>query len=95
MKLTSDEVRHIARLARLGLSEEDISRDQEQLSNILDNFQVLQEVNTSDVQPTANPMSLSNVMRKDEILPSLSPSEVLANSPEKEEGYFRIKAVLE
>lgn len=95
MKLTTDEVKHIARLARLGLSEEEISLAQEQLSNILDNFQVLQEVDTSDVQPTTNPMALSNVMRRDEILPSLSPSEVLANSPEKEEGYFRIRAVLE
>lgn len=95
MKLTREEVKHLALLSRLGLSEEELARAQEQLSNILENFQVLQEVETANVPPTANPIALSNVMRKDEGKPSFSPAEILANAPEKEEGCFKIKAVLE
>lgn len=95
MKLTHEEVKHIALLARLGLTEEEVARAQEQLANILENFQVLQEVDTSSVWPTANPLALSNVTRKDEVKPSLGPDEILANAPEKEEGCFKIKAVLE
>lgn len=95
MKLTREEVKHIALLARLGASEEEITRSQEQLSNILENFQVLQEVDTSNIPPTTNPLALSNVMRKDEVQPSFSSSEILANAPEKEEDCFKIKAVLE
>lgn len=95
MKLTSEEVKHIALLARLGLREEEVAMAQEQLSNILENFQVLQEVDTSNIQTTANPIALSNIIRKDEVQPSFSSSEILANAPEKEEGYFKIKAVLE
>jgi len=95
VKLTHEEVKHIALLARLGLSENEAARAQEQISNILENFQVLQEVDTSNVPPTANPIALSNVMRKDEVRPSFGSSEILANAPEKEEGCFKIKAVLE
>ena len=95
MKLTREEVVHLTLLSRLGLSEEELNQAQEQLSNILENFQVLQEVDTSNIPPTANPIALSNIMRKDEVQPSLSQSEILANAPDREEGYFKIKAVLE
>lgn len=95
MKLTREEVKHIALLARLGLSEEEAAKAQEQISNILENFQVLQEVDTSNIPPTTNPLALSNVMRKDEVHASFSSSEILANAPEKEEDYLKIKAVLE
>ncbi len=95
MKLSREEVKHIALLARLGLSEEEMERFRGQLSNILENFEVLKQVDTSDVPPTAYPISLENVVREDEAAPSLTQSEILANAPHQEEGCFRVRAVLE
>ncbi len=95
MKLTREEVLHIAKLARLGVSEEDVARFQEQLSNILENFETLQKVDTTDVPPTAQPNPLQNVLKEDVIQPSLNPNEVLANAPRREGEFFRVKAVLE
>ena len=95
MKLSREEVLHIARLARLGLTEAEVNRLGEQLSNILENFEVLQKVDTSGVPPTAQSIALQNVMRNDEVAPSLSPSEILANAPRKEGDCFRVRAVLE
>ena len=95
MKLSREEVVHIALLARLGLSEEELEKFREQLSNILENFEILQQVDTSDVPPTAYPIPLENVVREDETSPSLPQSEILANAPRQEESWFRVKAVLE
>jgi len=95
MKISREEVLHIARLARVGLSEEEVERLTQQLSNILENFTVLQQVDTTNVPPTAQPIPLQNVMKPDEIRPSLPQSEVLANAPQKEEEYIKIKIVLE
>ena len=95
MKLSREEVLHIARLARLGVTEDDIDRFREQLSNILENFEVLQQVDTSDVPPTAQPIPLQNVMKPDEAVPSLPPSDILANAPRREEDFFRVRPVLE
>ncbi len=95
MKLSREEVLHIARLARLGLAETDIDRLSEQLSNILENFEVLQKVDTTDVPPTAQSIALQSVMRDDEVAPSLPSGEILANAPRKEGEFFRVRAVLE
>ncbi|MFQ5925427.1 MAG: Asp-tRNA(Asn)/Glu-tRNA(Gln) amidotransferase subunit GatC [Dehalococcoidia bacterium] len=95
MKLSREQVKHIALLARLGLSEEEMERFGGQLSNILENFEVLKQVDTEDVPPTAYPISLENVVREDEAAPSFSQSEILANAPRQEEGCFRVRAVLE
>jgi len=95
MRLGKEEVRHIALLARLGLSDEDVEKFQEQLSNILENFEILKQVDTTDVPPTAQSVELKNVFRDDQIAPSYPPQEVLANAPQKEEGHFKVKAVLE
>jgi len=95
MKLSREEVVHIALLARLGLSEAELEKFREQLSNILENFEILQQVDTSDVPPTAYPIPLENVVREDETSPSLPQSEILANAPRQEESWFRVKAVLE
>ena len=95
MKMSREEVAHIALLARLGLSEAELERFREQLSDVIENFQVLQQVDTSDVPPTAYPIALENVMREDRVAPSLPQDEVLANAPAKEEGCFRVRAVLE
>ena len=95
MKLSREEVLHIARLARLGLTEEEVNRLSEQLSNILENFEILQQVDTSDVPPTAQSIDLQKVMRSDEVAPSLPPREILTNAPRKEGDFFRVRAVLE
>ena len=95
MKLSREEVVHIALLARLGLTEAEIDRFSEQLSNILENFEVLQEVDTSGILPTAQSIPLQNVMKGDEVAPSLLQSQILANAPRRHENFFRVRAVLE
>jgi aspartyl-tRNA(Asn)/glutamyl-tRNA(Gln) amidotransferase subunit C len=95
MKLSREEVLHIARLARLGLTEADLERLSEQLSNILENFQILLQVDTTNVPPTAQSIPLQNVTREDEVAASLDQNEVLANAPKQEGEFFRVKAVLE
>jgi aspartyl-tRNA(Asn)/glutamyl-tRNA(Gln) amidotransferase subunit C len=95
MKLSREEVLHIATIYRLGLSEADIEKAREQLSNILENFEVLKEVDTTNVPPTAQSINLSNVMRGDTPRPSLPAEDVLANAPDREEGFFKLRPVLE
>ena len=95
MRLSREEVLHIARLARLGLTEAEVERFREQLSNILENFQVLQEVETRDVPPTTHAVPQQNVSREDQPGASLPQGKVLANAPQQEEGLFKVRAVLE
>jgi aspartyl-tRNA(Asn)/glutamyl-tRNA(Gln) amidotransferase subunit C len=95
MALTANEVLHIALLARIALSEDDVRRFTAQLSGILDHFAALAAVDTEGVEPTAHPLPLSNVMRADVVAPSLTQDEVLANAPLREDGYLRVRAVLE
>ena len=95
MKLSREEVLHIALLARVGLAETEGEKLGEQLSNILENFEVLQPVDTSDVPPTTQSIIRHNVMSDDEVTPSLYQDEVLANAPQKEENFFRVRHVLE
>jgi aspartyl-tRNA(Asn)/glutamyl-tRNA(Gln) amidotransferase subunit C len=95
LRLSSEEVRHIALLARLGVDEADLEKFSEQLSNILENFEILQRVDTTGVPPTSHPVALNNVLRDDEVAPSLAPTEILANAPREEEDCFRVRAVLE
>ncbi len=95
MKLSREEVLHIARLARLALTEEEITRMSEQLSDLLEHFEVLQRVDTEGVPPTAQSVTLQSVMREDEVKPSLPPEDVLANAPRREGDCFRVRAVLE
>ena len=95
MRLSAEEVRHIALLARLGLSDEDVDKFREQLSNILENFEILKRVDTTNVPPTAQSVELSDVLRDDQVASSYTPEEVMANAPQQEEGHFKVKAVLE
>ncbi len=95
MSLTPEEVQHIARLARVGLSDDEMPRLQSQLSQILDYFRRLQEVDTENVPPTAQTLAMHNVMRDDEPQPSIDKEEVLANAPQREDDRFRVRAILE
>ncbi|MFQ5880367.1 MAG: Asp-tRNA(Asn)/Glu-tRNA(Gln) amidotransferase subunit GatC [Dehalococcoidia bacterium] len=95
MALSREEVEHIARLARVGLNEDEVGRFQDQLSQILDYFQVLRQVDTEKVPPTSHTLPLHNVDRDDAPKTSYPQEEVLANAPLAEEGLFRVRAVLE
>jgi aspartyl-tRNA(Asn)/glutamyl-tRNA(Gln) amidotransferase subunit C len=95
MKLSREEVLHIARLARVGLTEEEIARFSEQLSNILENFEILQQVDTEGIPPTSQAVELQSVMRDDAVRPSFPPEDILANAPRREADCFRVRAVLE
>lgn len=95
MKISRKEVLHISRLARVGITDADVTKFTEQLSNIMENFTALQELDTTDVPPTAQPIPLRNVMKEDVVALSLSPEVVLANAPKREGDFFRIKPVLE
>jgi aspartyl-tRNA(Asn)/glutamyl-tRNA(Gln) amidotransferase subunit C len=94
MGLTTDEVKAVAELARLHLSPEELERMRDQLSSILDHIATLDELDTAAISPTAQVIDLTNVMREDEVRPSLSPEAVLANAPRKNGGFFEVHAVL-
>jgi aspartyl-tRNA(Asn)/glutamyl-tRNA(Gln) amidotransferase subunit C len=95
MALTIDEVRKVAALARLRLSDEELERMQQQLSSILDYMQVLQEVDVTDVPPTAQVTDVVNIVRPDEVRPSLPVDEALSGAPQREGDYFKVKPVFE
>ena len=95
MKLKREEVLHIAALAKIGITETDVEKFQEQLSNILENFEALKRLDTSNVPPTAQSIYIQNVIMADEIQPSLPQEEVLANAPQREGDFFKVKVVLE
>jgi aspartyl-tRNA(Asn)/glutamyl-tRNA(Gln) amidotransferase subunit C len=95
MKLSHEEVRRIARLTRLGLSEEEVESLSLELSNILENFEVLKQLDTSDVPPATHTIPLQNVLKKDDVVESYSQAEILANAPREEEKCFRVQAILE
>jgi len=94
-RLSTDEVKYVAELAKLQLSEDEIALFADQLSAVLDYAAALQEVDTSHVPPTATVLPLRSVMRADEARPSLSLDEALANAPERQGDHFRVHAVLE
>ncbi len=95
MKLSREEVLHITALAKVGVTEADVETFREQLSNILENFEALQKVDTSDVPPTAQSIDLQNVIMCDEVRPSMPSEDVLANAPQREGDFFKVKIVLE
>ena len=95
MKLSRAEVEHIAELAKLGLTEEEKEKFCGQLSAILEYAEMLQKLDTEAIPPTATVLPLQNVMRPDEVAPSLSREDILANAPDAAEGCFRVRAILE
>jgi aspartyl-tRNA(Asn)/glutamyl-tRNA(Gln) amidotransferase subunit C len=94
VKISKDEVQHIASLARLDLTEDEIEQLQSDLSRILEYVDQLSALDTSAVPPTAHVVVQEDVLRDDVPRPSLPTEDVLANAPHAEEGYFRVHAVL-
>jgi aspartyl-tRNA(Asn)/glutamyl-tRNA(Gln) amidotransferase subunit C len=92
MAITRDEVLHVAALARLELSDEEVERFQEQLNAILEAVGKVAELDLTDVEPTAHPLDLVNVWAEDEPRPCLPVDEALANAPDRMGNFFRVPA---
>ena len=95
MSLTLEEVQHVAQLAGLRLASDELEKMRAQLSDILDYIDMLKEVDVGDVPPTAQVTELLNVMRADEVRPSLPREDVLANASDQKDGMFRVKAIFD
>jgi aspartyl-tRNA(Asn)/glutamyl-tRNA(Gln) amidotransferase subunit C len=93
--LSHDEVRAIADLARLALTEEDVAKYATQLSQILSYFQKLQEVDTSQMPPMASVLPVNNVLRVDVAAQALTPAQATLNAPSAEDDQFKVSAVLD
>ena len=94
-RLSADEVRQIAALARISMNDEEIEIMRGQMVNILTNIDVLNNVDTHGVNPTGHSVDVRSVMRKDESRESLEPEDVLLNAPNSEDGFIRVRSVLD
>ncbi|HZV96532.1 MAG TPA: Asp-tRNA(Asn)/Glu-tRNA(Gln) amidotransferase subunit GatC [Candidatus Nitrosocosmicus sp.] len=94
-RISREDVQHVARLARLELSAEDLVRMQAELSNILAYIDKLRSVDTAGVPPTSHAVPLTNVMREDEPRPSLPLADMLANAPDAAGDFFRVPRIVE
>lgn len=95
MGIDRKAVDHVARLARLDLSEEERERMSVELAQILGHAEAIQELELDDVEPTSHALPLRNVMRADEVRPSLTQDEALSSAPEAEDGRFRVPKIIE
>lgn len=95
MSLDRAAVDHVARLARLDLTEDERERMQAELTQILGHAERIQELDLDGVPPTSHSLPLSNVLRPDVVTPSLPIEEALANAPEAEDGRFRVPRIIE
>ena len=92
--LTRDDVAHVAHLARLGLTDEELGRLEGQLNHILDQYAILTKLDTEHIPPTAQTIELENILRDDVVIPSLSVEEVLRNAAEREGDFIRVPPIL-
>jgi len=95
MKITKEQIQHIAVLSRLNLSEEEKDLFGSQLSSILDYMDQLNELDTRETEPTSHVLSLSNVMRDDILASSLPGEEALKNAPSHSENFYRVPKIIE
>ena len=92
--LTRSDVEHVAHLARLGLTEDELALLQGQLNHILDQYQKLAELDMDAIPPTAQTIELENILREDVARASLDADAVLANTPERDGNFFIVPAIL-
>ena len=92
--LTRTDVEHVAHLARLGLTGEELARLEGQLNHILDKYAKLAELDTDAIPPTAQTIELENILREDVARPSMPVEDVLANAPERDGDFFVVPAIL-
>jgi aspartyl-tRNA(Asn)/glutamyl-tRNA(Gln) amidotransferase subunit C len=93
-RITPDDVRHVARLARLDITDEEVELFTGQLEAVLQHAQDVEALDVADVPPTAHPLPLANVFRDDEPRPGLDRDEVLAMAPDAADGRFRVPRIL-
>jgi len=94
MAVTREQVKHIAKLARLKLSEEELESSTKELSSILNYMEKLNELDTSNVEPLTHPVENKNVFRKDELRFSVKTEVALKNAPQKDDKYFKVPKVI-
>ena len=94
MPISREEVEHIAKLARLQLTEEEKKRFQVELGKILEYFDQLKKLDTEKVPPMTHAVPIENVLREDQVKPSLPAEEALQNAPEKKDSYFQVPKVV-
>ena len=94
-RLSADEVRQIAALARISMNDEEIEIMRGQMVYILNNIDVLNNVDTDGVNPTGHSVDVRSVMREDQSRESLEPEDVLLNAPNSEDGFIRVRSVLD
>jgi len=94
MRLTREEVEYVAALARLGLTDVEITRLQDQLSSILEHIAAIDRLDTDAIPPTAQVIAMTNVMRPDVVTDSLPLEAVLENAPRQADGFFEVHAIL-
>ncbi len=92
--ISKEEVQHIAKLARLGLTDQEIEKYQKELSSILDYFEKLKEVNISGIEPTSHSIKVENVLRKDESKGKGSGKKLIESFPDRKEDYLKVKSIL-
>jgi aspartyl-tRNA(Asn)/glutamyl-tRNA(Gln) amidotransferase subunit C len=92
--LSRSDVEHVAHLARLGLTEEELSRLESQLNHILDQYAVLAELDTDQIAPTAQTIELENILREDVTRPSLPAADVLGLAPRRSGDYYEVPPIL-
>lgn len=95
MGIGRQQVEHVAKLARLALTEDELSLFEEQLSRILEHANTVANLDTEGVEPTSHSMPLMNVLRPDVVIPSIGSAAALANAPAAEDGHFRVPRILE
>ncbi len=93
--LTSEAIRHLASLTRISMSDEEVEKMRDEMSNILDNIAVLNEINTDSVDPTGHSVDLTSVLRDDVSKDSLPTTDILSNAPNHDEDLIKIKPVFE
>ena len=94
MKISRKDVEYVAALARLELTEQETQEYTEQLNSILDYAAMLERLDTSDVVPTAHAVPLHNILREDQVRPSINHEKALRNAPDGEEGFFRVPKIV-
>jgi aspartyl-tRNA(Asn)/glutamyl-tRNA(Gln) amidotransferase subunit C len=92
--LSRADVEHVAHLARLGLTEAELARLEGQLNHILEQYAILSTVDTEHVPPTAQVIELENILRDDQVQPSLPVEDALSNAPERQGDYFVVPAII-
>jgi aspartyl-tRNA(Asn)/glutamyl-tRNA(Gln) amidotransferase subunit C len=93
-RISADDVAHVAQLARLLLTPDELERFTEQLGAVLDHARDVEALDTAGVPPTAHPLPVTNVFREDVVQPSLDRGEVLAQAPDVEDHQFRVPRIL-